>query len=209
MPHVHLTLADTLFVVSSAIGLWYSAGILPHYYGTWRNTRRVRDASERRLAGGLHLEMLATEALRTTVHLLFLVAGVWSAFLAPPPVVIASPHLAFDVYFLWTLVVANIAITVNTLIVRWGYRERRGARGTKPLPSRAALAAALHRLRLVERRQTHTDARLVAEEQRNDRIEERADATQTNVDEHGVRLDTAEEVIEIKHTTVLRKGETP
>jgi len=216
MPHTYLTIADAIFTVSSAVGLWYSVAVLPSYYRSWRESRHISDTENRRLARRLHFEIFITESMRTLIHLLFLVAGAWTVFVPPiptPPQTIAQGVL--QLYVLIAIVSGNILITVNTLVIRSGYRVRRRERLTKPLPTRQTMAAVLRRLHNVEHKAAHTDARVTAEERRNVGIEERAetaharaDVAEADLGDHGERLTVVEEVVEIRHSTT-KKGEPP
>jgi hypothetical protein len=193
---LHVTVASALFILSSLIGLWYSASILPRYIATYRTTARVRDPGERRLSEGLHFEIMMGEIIRCILHALFLIAGLWSLTIAPAPIHPESINQQwFGVYFLWMLVTANIGLTINTLTVRRGYRKRRGEVSSKLLPSRDQFAALRMDVRNLKRR-------VRAEEARNDVV----DVQQTQQDE---RISTTEDVLEIKHTITKKPDGTP
>jgi hypothetical protein len=192
---LHVTAASFLFILSSLIGLWYSAGILPRYIATYRATLSLRDPGDRRLAEGLHFEIMVGEIVRCALHALFLVAGIWSLTIAPAP---AHPEGLnerwFGVYLLWTLVTANICLTINTLTVRRGYRTRRGERTAKILPTRDQFAGVLMRVRRLEGR---------------GRAEERADLTDHQQGIQDERLTVTEDVLEITHTITKKTDEPP
>jgi hypothetical protein len=214
---LHVTVASSLFILSSLIGLWYSAAILPRYIATYRATLRVRDPGERRLAEGLHFEIMVGEIVRCVLHTLFLVAGIWSLTIAPAPIHPQSINQQwFGVYFLWMLVTANIGLTINTLTVRHGYRKRRGEVYAKRLPSRdqfAALRMDVRNLRrrvgIEERRNTSIEERATAAHARADVSEARADLSDETLDDHEGRLEVVEEVTEIKHTITKQQDGAP
>jgi hypothetical protein len=211
MPHLHVTDASAIFTASSLIGLYYSLGILPRYIATYRATRRVKDAASRSLSEGIHFEIMVGEIIRGTIHTIFLIAGVWSTLLVPDPIPPGESrgHLSFGAYFLWALVAANVGITINTLVVRRGYRRRRGEGPAKIMPTRDSVAHLMHRVRRLEKR-------VGAEERRNDAIEARADAIHARADltdleqvEQNTRIGTVEEVIEVKHTIKTTEHDEP
>jgi hypothetical protein len=116
------------------------------------------------------------EIVRCILHVLFLVAGLWSLTIAPAPLYPQSLNQQwFGAYFLWMLVTANIGLTANTLIVRRGYRTRRGESVAKVLPTRDQFAAVLLRVRRLEGRGR-------AEESRNDAVDGRADIAEEQAD---------------------------
>jgi hypothetical protein len=198
---IHVTVASAIFILSSLVGLWYSVGVLPRYVATYRATKKVLDDGDRRLAAGLHFEIMAGEIIRCTLHTLFLVAGIWSLTIPPAPLHPESINQRwFGAYFLWMLVAANIGLTANTLTVRRGYRRRRGEPVVKVLPSREKFAAVLMEVRNLK-------VRMGVEERRNDAIEDRANAAHQRADlaesdlvNHEERISTTEDVLEIKHT---------
>lgn len=182
--HFNITPADAIFTLSSLVGLWYSVGILPRYFRSFRVARKLRDTTDRRNAGGLHFTVFLSESVRCAIHMSFLTLGIWSAFVEPSPVVFTDRnHTWFAGFFLFALIGTNIALTLNTIIVRRGYLSRRGGIG-KPLPTRDAAASVLRRLRILERR-------VHAEERRNDHIEARANDAHARADIAETRADTA------------------
>lgn len=219
MPTLHATPANIVFILSSAIGLWCSLNILPRYVRTYRDAVRLRDEKNRRFATGVHSEILAAESIRGTIHLFALAAGVWSLFLAPPPLFFHDRnHLWANLFILWAIVFAQVGTTLNTLVVRRGYLRRRGESPVKLLPSRDTMARLVMRVRRLERR-------VVIEEKRNDTIEEtatvaferantaearaddahtRADLAEDGLADHEERLETAEDVLEIKRTATTK-----
>jgi len=223
MQHLNFTVAGIIFTLSSAIGLSYSVGILPRYLSTYRAALRLQDPENRRIAEGIHFEIVANETIRGLIHLTFLIAGIWSIWIEPAPVFFTDHnHVLFSLFLLWSLVFANIGITVNTLIVRRGYRKRRNEGTVKLLPTRDTMATVLRRLRRLEQR-------VVVEERRNATIEAtatiaheranvaetradaahlRADASDIDLADHEIRIEQVEEVTEVKRT-VRKRTEEP
>jgi hypothetical protein len=211
MPHLHVTSASAIFTLSSLIGLWYSIGILPRYIATYRAARRVKDAASRTLSEGIHFEIMVGEIIRGSIHTIFLIAAIWSTLLVPDPIPPGESlgHLSFGAYFLWALVAANVGITINTLVVRRGYRRRRGEGPAKILPTRDQFAGVLMRVRNLE-------SRVGVEERRNDAIEDRANQAHARADmaesdspSHEERISTTEDVLEIKHTIKTTEHDEP
>lgn len=176
MGDIHITLASAIFILSSLVGLYYSLGILPRYVGSYRRTRELTDDGERTLAEGLHYEITWCELNRCVLHAVSAVAGLWSLFVPPQP-----PHLQsanerfFGLFVLIVLVLSNVLTTTNTLIVRRGYRARRGEVPRLPkIDSAAALLLA---------RIEATDLRARVAQRLATRLKRKVDATARRVDD--------------------------
>jgi hypothetical protein len=198
MPTLHVTVASATFTLAATIGLYFSANILPRYIRAYRRARK--QSSERVLSEGLHREIMVVETMRLLVHLTSMSAGIWSFFIDPTPAIFTDRnHAWFEVYVLCVLVSANVAVTINTLIVRHGYLRRRGE--TKPPLSRDAVAGILRR----ERATSRESKRQAAEGDRQTREGERQTREGVRQTIEGERLRDLEEATRRSTTQEQRK----